>query len=992
MNNRYSSFVLVRVNMLKKSELWLFLVGILLVSIIGTTVGSFSLGITEKEFYFGKEDDVLIITQPGASTPLTSRVPFYIEKDLESISGITNISAETLGLCIISNRENTVVTVRGVTEDYNDLSLVEMASGKWLYNDENNEVNSFVGVVAGYSIAKQLDLSVNDHLLLSSSIVDIGLELIVKGIHEQTQTPIDEELFVSLENGQTLSGLTDTEVTFLRVKFNDNVISEDEINFLLQSTFTLNISLYSSYWDFHGNITDYSVKIFSYTREYLEMENFKSITEEISFILPFGRYIIVIENQELNDLIEKHITLDSTESVIFDLDEDLITLTVFTQYNNTPISNVEIIFNEIFFNMESKAFSDNNGQTKFIYVYNENGDYSLSGNYNGISRETKIHNKIESVTFDFLNILTFDIRNVTNGKPISGAEVTISESTTVQPIISDNNGIITCNITKSKGTVNVEYGNFSWNNVVNFRQSVSSVSGLFFTMPTIWLGTTNLSIIAYDFEDDIIVGANITLKDVITEEIFQGFTNASGMLFMSALKPSILYEMIISYDNYSLSRVISLESVNFLNISFNILQNTIPEFVITIVDGISLEIIEGAEIQIFETATDYLLFNSTSDSNGEFKIFVNSVFQARVEISFELFSCTKIIIVAPSGATTIPLGEVKVITSVFNYYREPLSNVNVTLTFFHSNQSIIQGFTNSTGIIEFIIPIGSFSLNISYLDKQIDSFYNVGNSGKFNTYYFIDIGKQYEISLRDKNNVKITEAFITINYEKDNSEFLTILSGITDSEGSIDIVSIITGKYILKISILEVTFFTEIEVLPYEDELTIFVDMDFDQLIEFKLNKWPGLRSYQISSSSEYVESFIDTSLSIIALSILSIVIIVTALSSLSLRSVVSFTIERYSVHTIPLLRKLGATKKQIAVSFAIQFSVFSTFISILGIFIGYFLVTEISQMQVTNIGGILIYPVLDYFLSTLIVITITLIVFITTYYQIIKMETEKIK
>ena len=192
MKNRYSSFVLVRVNMLKKNELWLFLVGILLVSIIGTTVGSFSLGITEKEFYFGKEDDILIITQPGASTPLTSRVPFYIEEDLESISGITNISAETLGLCIISNHENTVVTVRGVTEDYNDLSLVQIASGKWLYNDENNEneVNSFVGVVAGNSIAKQLGLSVNDHLLLSSSIADIGLELIVKGIHHGFIWPI----------------------------------------------------------------------------------------------------------------------------------------------------------------------------------------------------------------------------------------------------------------------------------------------------------------------------------------------------------------------------------------------------------------------------------------------------------------------------------------------------------------------------------------------------------------------------------------------------------------------------------------------------------------------------------------------------------------------------------------------------------------------------------------------------------------------------------
>lgn len=983
MRDRYSVFVLVRVKFLKKNDLWLFIIGILLVSIIGATVSSFSLGITNEEFYFGEEDDVLIITQPGASTPLTSRVPYYIEKDLETINGISNISAETLSLCILSNYKNTVVTVRGVTNDYADISFVNIKSGKWLYNDENSNISSFVGVVVGYSLAKQLDLSINDHLLLSSSMTDIFLELIVEGIHEQTWTPIDEELFVKLENGQALSALSDTEVTFLRVKYQESIITENEINYLLKSIFTLKISMYSAFWDFQGDINDYNFKIFSYTREFLEEDHFNSFLEEISFELPFGRYIAVIENQKQNTLIEKTIVLDRNRTVIFNLDEVLNSIKVFTQYNGIPLPNIEITLHDDFFNKNYKSNTDENGQTTLIY--SENRVYSLSGVYNGVERYSRLIGNEENITFDFLNILTFEIKNATNGNPIEGAEVIISESYN-QTLYSNNYGKIVCNITESSGMINVQSGNFTWNNLVDFGLTSRRTTAYNLSLATVWLGLTNLMINTYDFNDSTLQGANVTIIHLITNEIFQGLTNESGIIFFSDLKANNLYEIQTTFENSTKHQIISLEHLNVLNIRFNT-ESIDLEFTIKTINGISLEIIEGARITIYETISNYLLFNSTSNSDGELKIITNDFYQARIEVTFDSFIFESFITIYPYGYLIIPLGDVKVITSVYNHYKDPLSEVSVTITYYDGIQNSIQGFTNSTGYIEFTIPISDFTINISYSDRNFEYNYKVDRSRKMTNNYYIDIGKNFRISLRDKNNVEVSEAFITIDYEINSTHYLRILSGITDDKGNLDIESILEGKYLIKIEIIDVLFYSEIEVLPNENEVIISVNMDFNQLKDFKLNKWPGRRVYQVSTSNEYVDTFIDTSLSIITLSVLSIVIIVTALSSLSLRSVVTFTIERYSNQTIPLLRRLGATRKQIALNFAIQFSIISVFTSILGILFGYYLVTEISQIKVTNIAGILIYPVLDYFFSSVIVLTVTTIVFLTTFYHILRIE-----
>ncbi|MHA1954993.1 MAG: hypothetical protein ACW96U_13720, partial [Candidatus Heimdallarchaeaceae archaeon] len=95
---------LVHIWIFSFKDLWLFLIGIIFVSATSGSVGAFMLGLGAEEFLLGESENILVVTQPGITTPFTGQVPLALQSDIQQILGVLAISPETLGLSIAQNR------------------------------------------------------------------------------------------------------------------------------------------------------------------------------------------------------------------------------------------------------------------------------------------------------------------------------------------------------------------------------------------------------------------------------------------------------------------------------------------------------------------------------------------------------------------------------------------------------------------------------------------------------------------------------------------------------------------------------------------------------------------------------------------------------------------------------------------------------------------------------------------------------------------------
>ena len=103
------SFNLSYIKIFSPRDLWLFLIGIIFVSVTSGAIGAFMLGIGTEEFFLGESENIVVVTQPGITTPFTGQVPFSLQSDIQQIPGVLAISPETLGLSSKTNKNKAYI-------------------------------------------------------------------------------------------------------------------------------------------------------------------------------------------------------------------------------------------------------------------------------------------------------------------------------------------------------------------------------------------------------------------------------------------------------------------------------------------------------------------------------------------------------------------------------------------------------------------------------------------------------------------------------------------------------------------------------------------------------------------------------------------------------------------------------------------------------------------------------------------------------------------
>jgi len=199
-----------------KRRMMLSLIGILVCAILffGTLSVIYWIRFSSKS-YFGEAADIYVLASSNSSTVKQSKVPLALAPALSKMPGIKVVCPE---LFIYSVLEDKAVIIRGIfPADFRKLEPLSVVDGRWLSDRD------IKAAVAGYSLAKKLDLRVNDTYTISGSEVDDFIDIKIVGIFRGNGM-IDDDLLLNMNYARYLQNETrEGYCSIIRAKVNTTI-------------------------------------------------------------------------------------------------------------------------------------------------------------------------------------------------------------------------------------------------------------------------------------------------------------------------------------------------------------------------------------------------------------------------------------------------------------------------------------------------------------------------------------------------------------------------------------------------------------------------------------------------------------------------------------------------------------------------------------------------------------------------------------------------
>ncbi len=333
-------------NVLPKKRILLAFIGFLISSTIISGAGILMSSIVNSTAsYLGESENILVISNPKASTPYTSVIPLDLADTISSIEGVKEVSPEVMTAAVFKNK---AVYFRGVdVSSFWHFTSIEHLEGKLL------TVNDTFEVSVGINFAERNNLGLGDYFTLFSTRSESAIELKIKSIF-RSDTLLDDEIIASLWIGQFFAFEDFNYITHLRVEIDLDVIENKEmLRELVSSEYELVVNIITP-----GYLQELNASVCVYNkRGVLINQTIIFNDNQASFILPFGEYEIQCE---VTDVI--------SESIRILLDKDL---------------QAEIYISYIERNVYFRLITDENDpiQGAKITLYRQNGFRTEDQNY-----------------------------------------------------------------------------------------------------------------------------------------------------------------------------------------------------------------------------------------------------------------------------------------------------------------------------------------------------------------------------------------------------------------------------------------------------------------------------------------------------------------------------------------------------------------------------------------------------------------------------------
>ncbi|NPD88450.1 MAG: ABC transporter permease [Asgard group archaeon] len=410
-------------NILPKKRIFIAFLGFLISSTI-ITGGAILMDsiIDATSSYLGESENILVISNPLASTPYTSILPLELAETVRTVPGVMDVSPEVMTAAVYKDK---AVYFRGVDiNKFWEFTDVNYIDGAPLDRNDTYEIS------IGTKFASRNNLEVGDLFVVYSTRSNAVMEFKIKSIFV-TNTLLDDEIIAPLWIGQFFAFESSNYITHIRVKIDLNQVSKERVREIVTSEYQLTVNIATP-----NNIVNLNATV------YIRSGKGNVIKEEIIFnsnsisvTLPFGEYEIQADVEGLlSEPMELILGIDRIITVLVPYIQRNLNFRVITD-EDEPIEGVEIdVFSQdkhekVTGAKTYRTYSDENGEA-FISV--SNGSYFAEFEYEvygkSIAFTTSETNNIEVELIS--RHPSINVRNPKNYSISIGNEVNVSISAT----------------------------------------------------------------------------------------------------------------------------------------------------------------------------------------------------------------------------------------------------------------------------------------------------------------------------------------------------------------------------------------------------------------------------------------------------------------------------------------------------------------------------------------------------------------------------------
>ncbi len=969
---------LVKVRIFPIKDFWLFIIGILLISLTSAAMGTFVSGIKPSEFFLGEEEDVLVISDPKVSTPMTGNVPLSLKNDIKRITGVDTVSAEILGVTVAKNMNDKTIIIRGITADFFNITHPVALQGNWfdqLFEGGVNSSKTFVAV-AGKTLAQETGLTIGSKLVLVSTITPMTLEIIVEGI-VTTGTPIDTELILPLSTAQAMVGRTAGYVSLIRVKANPSIISKTQLSNILNSEYQVSVKVQSRDLTHEGGLSGEPVLVYSSTGVLVAEQKLDS-DDSATFKLPFGTYRIVAVPSftEQSEPVEVFMNQSIMTPINLWIGKPNHELLINVSYNNRPALNATVIVTDVF--QKNRGYEGATSSTGVIKFSNlTESYYRVRVSYRGLNKTHQFNlNESRELRVKIANFLQLRIYNATNGGEIKGGRIQLlntsnpsdvlfpKNSTSDKTVLPYNSGDILQVENPGIYLVNFSLGN---------RHRIWNQSILGSTSKEIHFGKAKLGVTVFGFFDELLAGSNVSVS-FKNEIIDNNITNEDGKIIFE-LETGELYEIkaINPINSSTTSSTIIFDRQKDINLRFMYWINIVTYN--GTAEDYRFSRLANCNIVLYNNVT--ILDELSSDINGTVRITVDQPGIYYLNASYLSYHWHKSININRSDENTnikIPLGKVKVKIKTKTSINLPIAGVIISIS---DENGVIENITtNNQGEAIVIIPLGNFTLTFLKMKFSRTISFSFSESQVYQLESVFDLTGTLIIRIISSGGRGIAGATVTAK----NVLYNNTVVGVTNQQAEIAYSVLLWGNYSISVLIQDTTE-QEFLIGFAEEKLTVILEVSIPQglLIDTMSSlQWRGRANVAVVESAQYSLSLFSTTLGFVEITLFALMIVITALSLLSISSIISHPVTS-NYANLRMIRSLGGSTKQLYFIVEVQLIGIGLISSIMGAGIGMVIMTQLPIFQLVSIGGLIITPTVNFELILAISITISSVVYMKT-------------
>ncbi|MHA2365873.1 MAG: hypothetical protein ACXAC7_18080, partial [Candidatus Hodarchaeales archaeon] len=911
-------------------DLWLFILAVIFISTTSAAIGAFVTGIRPVEFFLGDEEDILVITQPDISTPVTGSVPESLKDDVEELEGVEKASAEILGVVMAykpsSEKKKQAVVIRGITRDFEELSAKGSLVGSWFdqfYLDQNGTYNSSKvfqssGAVVGSKLAESEKIKIGNKITLISTLATMTLEVIITGILE-TGTPIDNELLLSLATARAITGRAPGDVTFVRAKVNPDILTIQGLKTKLNDNYELVVEVLSYDPNLTNLLEGEPVLAYSSTGLVIQTQYLDSEGKTV-FKLPFGTYQFVASPSFIEQSnISKKIFTDQNPlpKLVLNIGKKRFSLSINVTYNKEPVFNASILV-ESHFDI-NETYTGSTGTNGSITFELKEDFYKIITKYNKIFEnitEFRLESSLK-IKISFENYFNLSIFNASTGEEINTGSVQLINSTNpTDPQINRDSY-------QSGEIIYIDVPGFysiTYTNGEKQRTWTQEIYGN--TSHKMYFGEAILAVRILDFDEGILTGCNVEITNVANETQDIQITDSTGLTLFE-LETGQKYTIFATHpvNNTKNNRSIfftqwetvnfSIEPIEMFFLDLKVYNGSLSN------DGYNG--IEACNITVSDL-TDMILKRNKTDSNGNIRINLSKPGEYKINATFLNFNWSNSVIIGALTEFTIlniPLGPVKVVVTTLTTSNFPINGTEISIINMQNENVERIGYTNERGESIFYIKPGIYSIKVKNILAYIKYYFFTLNESQifqFNTTF--DLEGIIVLKILDSKGYEVPGISVTVK----NDIYGNSLVGITNEEAEIKFNNVRWGNYsvnIIKQGILNESFSLAFASAKYT--YLYWSNLPHSYLSDtWEFTKWRGQINIDIIESADYLSDFLKTTLQVIETTFGALLIVISGLSLISISSVISHPITSNAKNLL-LYQTVGSSSKQVKYIVGVQ-------------------------------------------------------------------------